>query len=365
MIAHRARPLALEQRPSRRQVRRARRSGVLEIGKPARSEPAALLDPAADVGERAIGVRRVEENDVEWLGRDRRGSASRRPSRPRHGRTESPAGSARDAAPRRNRPRRKRHGWRHATRASSPSAPLPAYRSRHRLPATSICSQLNSVSRTRSGVGRIASTGGKWIRRPRHAPPMMRSSNPPPGRAASFFTGFPFLRGIPGAAYASLPISHTTRELTRGQDQGDSNMVDAKTRLVALAVLAGVGLSGCELDQKDPNYPDSIAPTTFNALFNVDGGPDSVAERRVLLRLDRRHAQYPGAVQRRAVHADRHAAQHAGRLVDFGSDQHELQPVDRRLDARGFRAGGRGLPQQHHEIPGLRLPSCRRASRAR
>ena len=44
-------------------------------------------------------------------------------------------------------------------------------------------------------------------------------------------------------------------------------MVDAKTRLVALAVLAGVGLSGCELNQKDPNYPDSIAPTTFTALF--------------------------------------------------------------------------------------------------
>ena len=42
-------------------------------------------------------------------------------------------------------------------------------------------------------------------------------------------------------------------------------MVDAKKRLVALAVLASVGLSGCELSQKDPNYPDSIAPTTFTA----------------------------------------------------------------------------------------------------
>jgi hypothetical protein len=49
-------------------------------------------------------------------------------------------------------------------------------------------------------------------------------------------------------------------------------MVDAKTRLVALAVLAGVGLSGCGLDQKDPDFPDSIAPTTFNALFNVGAG---------------------------------------------------------------------------------------------
>jgi hypothetical protein len=50
-------------------------------------------------------------------------------------------------------------------------------------------------------------------------------------------------------------------------------MVDAKTRLVALAVLAGVGLSGCELDQKDPNFPDSIAPTTFNALFSLSAPP--------------------------------------------------------------------------------------------
>jgi pimeloyl-ACP methyl ester carboxylesterase len=49
-------------------------------------------------------------------------------------------------------------------------------------------------------------------------------------------------------------------------------MVDAKMRLVALAVLAGVGLSGCELDQKDPNYPDSITPTTFTALYNVEAG---------------------------------------------------------------------------------------------
>lgn len=49
-------------------------------------------------------------------------------------------------------------------------------------------------------------------------------------------------------------------------------MVDAKTRLVALAVLAGVGLSGCELSQKDPNYPDSITPTNFVALYNVAGG---------------------------------------------------------------------------------------------
>jgi hypothetical protein len=51
-------------------------------------------------------------------------------------------------------------------------------------------------------------------------------------------------------------------------------MLDAKKRLVALAVIAGVGLSGCDLSQKDPNFPDSVAPTTFNALFSL--APDPV-----------------------------------------------------------------------------------------
>jgi hypothetical protein len=49
-------------------------------------------------------------------------------------------------------------------------------------------------------------------------------------------------------------------------------MLDAKTRLVALAVIAGVGLSGCDLSQKDPDFPASQAPTTFNALYNPLAG---------------------------------------------------------------------------------------------
>ena len=58
--------------------------------------------------------------------------------------------------------------------ASSPSAPLPANRSRQRLPGTLAISQLNRVSRTRSGVGRMPPSPGKRMRRPRHSPPMMR-----------------------------------------------------------------------------------------------------------------------------------------------------------------------------------------------
>lgn len=49
-------------------------------------------------------------------------------------------------------------------------------------------------------------------------------------------------------------------------------MLDAKTRLVALAVLAGVGLSGCDLSQKDPDYPASQASTTFEASYNPLAG---------------------------------------------------------------------------------------------
>ncbi len=49
-------------------------------------------------------------------------------------------------------------------------------------------------------------------------------------------------------------------------------MVFATKRLIALAVLAGVALSGCDLSQKDPNYPASQAPTTFNASFNLANG---------------------------------------------------------------------------------------------
>src|SRR3989440_6022210 len=59
--------------------------------------------------------------------------------------------------------------------ASKPSAPLPAKRSRHAMPVRSCPSQLNSVSRTRSGVGLKSAASGNWMRRLRHRPPMMRT----------------------------------------------------------------------------------------------------------------------------------------------------------------------------------------------
>src|SRR5229473_4982432 len=59
--------------------------------------------------------------------------------------------------------------------ASKPRAPLPAKRSRHAMPVRSRPSQLNSVSRTRSGVGLRSSASGNSMMRLRHRPPMMRT----------------------------------------------------------------------------------------------------------------------------------------------------------------------------------------------
>ena len=70
-------------------------------------------------------------------------------------------------------------------RASSPSAPEPANRSRQRVSTMSCCSQLNRVSRTRSGVGRSPGMSGKPTRRPRQAPPTMRTKFRLPGTGLS------------------------------------------------------------------------------------------------------------------------------------------------------------------------------------
>ncbi len=67
--------------------------------------------------------------------------------------------------------------------ASSPSAPVPEKASRQRQPDKSWPSQLNRVSRTRSGVGRRPGKWGTGRRVRFHCPPMMRIS-PAPLRSA-------------------------------------------------------------------------------------------------------------------------------------------------------------------------------------
>lgn len=59
--------------------------------------------------------------------------------------------------------------------ASNPRAPLPANKSRQREPSIRGDSQLNSVSRTRLGVGLIACAGGKASTLRFHFPPMIRT----------------------------------------------------------------------------------------------------------------------------------------------------------------------------------------------
>ena len=66
------------------------------------------------------------------------------------------------------------HDARRARDASKPSAPVPANRSRQRRPSRSWPSQLNSVSRTRSGVGRRPSRSSTASGVRFQSPPMMR-----------------------------------------------------------------------------------------------------------------------------------------------------------------------------------------------
>ena len=59
--------------------------------------------------------------------------------------------------------------------ASIASAPLPAKRSRQSRPSSHWPSQLNSVSRTRSGVGRRSVFCATGMRRPRYSPAIIRT----------------------------------------------------------------------------------------------------------------------------------------------------------------------------------------------
>ena len=60
-------------------------------------------------------------------------------------------------------------------RASKPSAPVPAYKSRTRAPEISGLSQLNSDSLTRLGVGRRPLAFATTSFRRFHLPPIMRT----------------------------------------------------------------------------------------------------------------------------------------------------------------------------------------------
>src|SRR5690606_3563043 len=84
--------------------------------------------------------------------------------------------------------------------ASKPSAPVPANASRQRQPGSApppaparLASQLNSVSRTRSGVGRRPGRSATARRVRFHWPPMMRSSCARAARGADLW-GWPFIR---------------------------------------------------------------------------------------------------------------------------------------------------------------------------
>ena len=92
--------------------------------------------------------------------------------------------------------------------ASKPSAPLPAKRSRQDRPDRSCPSQLNNVSRTRSGVGRRPSASGKRKTRRRHSPPMMRTEFIAGLLAADHDGHQVFRRDVPGKCRADVGRRH-------------------------------------------------------------------------------------------------------------------------------------------------------------
>jgi hypothetical protein len=95
--------------------------------------------------------------------------------------------------------------------ASSPSAPLPAYRSTTQCPLRSPRIE-NKASRTRSSVGRVTSFGHSSLR-PRNLPAMMRTTASLAPHSASGSVGVdlaPHLAApfLPGAVGARDPLSH-------------------------------------------------------------------------------------------------------------------------------------------------------------
>ena len=149
-------------------------------------------------------------------------------------------------------------------------------------------------------------------------------------------------------------------------------MVDAKTRLVALAVLAGVGLSGCELNQKDPNYPAfALRRRRSPRCSACDGATAPVCRFRPTCL--RSPASTDGTINIPTapfgappftLTGARSTRSTAGRRRRYIA--HELQRRARRLDAQRLdRACRRDLPEQHEQGPGDRRRAACRASRAR
>ena len=171
-------PPAPRARRARARRPRRRRQAACRLGidrAAVRDKPRGARDEQPRPG--VVGEGRVAEDHVE---------AARRRARGRRGRRRGPR---RDAPRRRAASHSLRSRGEPADRARRPSPmrrPATAPRARARRcrrrgrastsPVRSCPSQLNSVSRTRSGVGRSAAPAGKRIARPRQRPPMMRTA---------------------------------------------------------------------------------------------------------------------------------------------------------------------------------------------
>ena len=229
-------------------------------------------------------------------------------------------------------------------RASRPSAPLPAKRSRQRLPGTRLISQLNRVSRTRSGVGRMPPSPGKRMRRPRHSPPMMRR------------VWFIFCSAHPlNLRDDTRPRPPHCRSLRHEQPPCRRT----PRRWLPAGGMFGLGLRryrphGSHLRQRRSGRFDGCrrVPSQLRAALRRAALPDRPLFRRV----DRRHAELAGD----AFPAERRDHQRARRFLDQRVRDRALLGADRsRDDLARERDRARGGRRQRDQGNGRRAPPAR------
>ena len=183
MIPDLARLLRLERRPARRQRRQSAAGGGLDINERSRREPAALLEQRGGGTEQRRAERRIEKHHIE---RARRAlEVAQRVGALDLATLRAPLGESRVELARRGRVVLDEGNLRGPTRqglepeSAAAGEQIEAARARDAR-----ASQLNSVSRTRSGVGRMSASRGKRSFLPRQAPPMIRSTRACAPRAA-------------------------------------------------------------------------------------------------------------------------------------------------------------------------------------
>ena len=250
------------------------------------------------------------------------------------------------------------------------------------------CSQLNRVSRTRSGVGRIATPGGKSQRRPRCRPPMMRRTRDlrtgarahhdphhAHARVARLFPLFLTFTNVCACASwlatfwgPSVPYSpNTTSSAHRSERRGNATDLTLRNRIPRSELMkrlsAAVVICRCRISRPAARAPSTTRPTwrpptrppamAFPGRHHPSGharrqrrivparaGHLSLPDRSLLLGHHRRHHQHPAAEW---PDSEPGGPQCARRLVDHRADPH---PLRRRPES------GVVQRREHSRVPG-------------